>query len=105
MIGQNEIQERLTLFSKVNSVAVAFQNANKKNSTMAAIDFRDPEILSFFKSMETEKVEYLLIGGFAMAFHGYVRATHDLDIWLKDSSENIARFITVLKKAWCEGTG
>lgn len=31
-----------------------------------------------------------------MAFHGYVRATHALDLWIKDDPENIERLKTVL---------
>jgi len=103
MVNQNEIQERIALFSQVNNVAVAFQNSNAKNKKMAAIDFRDPEILSFFKSLEEYNVKFILIGGFAMAFHGHVRATHDLDIWLKDSAENIEKFIDVLKEHGVKG--
>ena len=85
------------MFSQVNNVAIAFQNSNIKNKKMAAIDFRDPEILSFFRNLEKHNVKFILVGGFAMAFHGHVRATHDLDIWLKDSPDNIKRFINVLK--------
>lgn len=103
MIRQDEIRDRITLFSKVNNVAIAFQNSNKKNASMAAIDFRDPDILLFFENLEKHKVSYILIGGFAMAFHGHIRATHDLDIWLKDSPENIEKFIRVLKIAGVQG--
>jgi hypothetical protein len=97
MISQNEIKKRIELFSQVNNVAVAFQNSNKKNKKMSAIDFRDPEILSFFKSLQEHHIRFILVGGFAMAFHGHVRATHDLAIWLKNSPENIEKFINVLE--------
>jgi len=103
MVDQNEIQERITLFSQVNNVAVAFQNSNTKNKKMAAIDFRDPEILLFFKSLEEHNVKFILVGGFAMAFHGHVRATHDLDVWLKDSPDNISLFVDVLKSQGVKG--
>lgn len=29
-----------------------------------------------------------MVGGYAMAFHGYVRATGDIDLWIRDSEEN-----------------
>ncbi len=35
-----------------------------------------------------EKVEFLVVGGYAMAFHGYVRATGDIDLWIRISDEN-----------------
>jgi hypothetical protein len=103
MAGQSSTEERLRLFSQVNSLAVAFQNANKKNKKMAAIDFRDPDILHFFKTLQTHKVKYILIGGFAMAFHGHVRATHDLDLWLKNDEQNIQAFIESLKQNGVKG--
>lgn len=102
-MNHNETQERIQLFSQVNNVAVAFQNANKKNKKMTAIDFRDPDILSFFKNMQQENVSYILVGGFAMAFHGHIRATHDLNIWLKDSPQNIDKFKRVLKAHGVKG--
>ncbi len=46
-------------------------------------DFK--EILSAFSE---EKVEFLVVGAYAMAFHGYVRATGDIDLWIRRSDEN-----------------
>lgn len=37
-------------------------------------------------------VEYLLIGGHAVNYHGYVRATMDMDIWLNETKENLKKF-------------
>jgi predicted nucleotidyltransferase len=54
-------------------------------------DFRD-----FLKLLNQHKVEYLLIGGYAVAFHGYVRYTGDMDIFVKLNSENAARLRQVL---------
>ena len=62
------------------------------------IDFRDKDVLNFFRALQKHEVKYLLVGGFAIAFHGYIRATHDLDLWIKDSPENIQTF----KKALIE---
>ncbi|HTH54874.1 MAG TPA: hypothetical protein VL728_02430 [Cyclobacteriaceae bacterium] len=96
-------EERIELFSKVNEVAVLFNNANPSNKSMTPIDFRDEDILKFFRDLESEKVKYLLVGGFAMAFHGYVRATHDLDLWIKDEPENMERLKSVLFKNGVKG--
>ncbi len=98
-----EYEERIELFSKVNEVAVLFNNANPTNRNMSAIDFRDEDILKFFHDLEEKKVKYLLVGGFAMAFHGYVRATHDLDLWIKDDPENIERLKVVLSENGVKG--
>jgi hypothetical protein len=39
-----------------------------------------------------------VVGGYAMAFHGYVRATGDIDLWIRISEENPARIWRALKK-------
>ena len=42
----------------------------------------------FLRLLNSHHVEYLLIGGFAVGFHGYPRATSDIDIWVGRSPEN-----------------
>ena len=49
-------------------------------------DFND--ILSAFSE---EGVEYLLVGAYALAVHGLPRATGDIDLWIRPSSENAGR--------------
>jgi predicted nucleotidyltransferase len=51
-----------------------------------ARDFKE-----FLKSLNSNGVEYLLIGGYAVAIHGHIRATNDLDIWANISPENAQR--------------
>jgi hypothetical protein len=60
-------------------------------------------VFNFLRSLERLEVEYLLVGGFAMAFHGYVRATHDLDLWVKDDEKNITLFREALSQNGVEG--
>ena len=43
------------------------------------------------KLLNSNSVEYLLIGGYAVGIHGHIRATNDLDIWVNISSGNAAR--------------
>jgi hypothetical protein len=54
-------------------------------------DFRE-----FIQSLNDNKVRYLVIGGYAVAFHGYPRYTKDLDIWIEPSSENAANLVKAL---------
>lgn len=54
-------------------------------------DFRD--ILSTFIEAE---VEFLVVGGYAMAAHQLPRATKDLDIWVRPSAENADRILQAL---------
>lgn len=43
------------------------------------------------------EVEFILIGGYAVIYHGYERTTNDMDLWLKPTNINRDRFIEALK--------
>jgi hypothetical protein len=55
------------------------------------LDFRE-----FVGLLEKNKVEYLIVGGYAVGYHGYPRFTGDLDIWLKVSSINALKIISAI---------
>src|SRR5690606_14011885 len=61
--------------------------------TLLNPDYRD--ILSAFT---VENVEYLLVGAYALAAHGFVRATGDIDLWTRPSEENAERVIRALAR-------
>ena len=46
--------------------------------------------------LEKNNVRYLIIGGYAVAFHGYPRFTQDIDIFYYDSKDNIKKIIKSL---------
>ena len=50
----------------------------------------------FFALLACAQVEYLLVGGYALAAHGHPRYTGDIDIWVKPSAENVTRLLGVL---------
>jgi len=52
----------------------------------------------FLKLLNAEKVEYLLVGGYAVGCYGYPRATGDMDIWLCSSPTNAANLVRALQK-------
>ena len=54
-------------------------------------DFKD--LLSAFNA---HRVEYLVVGAHALAAHGRVRATGDLDVWVRPEAENAKRVIAAL---------
>lgn len=56
-------------------------------------DFRD--MLCLFNE---EKVEYLLVGGWAVSFHANFRVTDDIDLWVRPSRENARRVILALTR-------
>lgn len=50
----------------------------------------------FIQSLNENKVDYLIVGGFAVAFHGHPRYTKDIDIWLRPSEGNAEAIIAAL---------
>jgi phage replication-related protein YjqB (UPF0714/DUF867 family) len=52
----------------------------------------------FIQSLNDNQVRYLVIGGYAVAFHGYPRYTKDIDIWVEMSQDNAANLIEALKQ-------
>ena len=48
----------------------------------------DEELLRFWEHLNKRNVNYIMVGGFATRFHGFNRATDDLDLWLEDTLEN-----------------
>jgi len=52
------------------------------------VDIFDEEILKFWKALQLHKVQYIMVGGYAMNLHGYQRFTGDLDIWIEDTTKN-----------------
>ena len=56
-----------------------------------AEDFED-----FVKLLNQHKVEYMVVGGYALAFHGKPRHTGDLDIWINISEDNAMQMLKVV---------
>jgi hypothetical protein len=56
-------------------------------------DFRE-----FLQCLNAHGVEYLVVGGHAVAFHGYPRATADLDVWTAVNQENALRLVAALEE-------
>ncbi|MBW1696632.1 MAG: nucleotidyltransferase [Deltaproteobacteria bacterium] len=56
-------------------------------------DYKD-----MLRALSDEKVKFLLIGAYAMAAHGYPRATMDIDIWVMPSPENADAVVRALRR-------
>jgi hypothetical protein len=52
----------------------------------------------FLELLNSETVEYLLVGGYAVGFHGHPRATGDIDIWINPTATNAANVASALKR-------
>jgi predicted nucleotidyltransferase len=52
----------------------------------------------FLRLLGAHSVEYLLIGGYAVAYHGYPRATADLDVWISLNPINAEKTVAALRE-------
>jgi predicted nucleotidyltransferase len=52
------------------------------------IDIFNPDFKDLIRSLNKFEVEYLLVGGYAVILHGYIRSTSDLDIWVNRTENN-----------------
>ena len=59
----------------------------------------------FIQSLNDNKVRYLVVGGYAVAFHGHPRYTKDIGIWLELTAENAARTVRSLGQFWFDSLG
>ena len=56
-----------------------------------------PDFREFVRSLNANRVRYLVVGGYAVAFHGHPRYTKDLDIWVEPSAGNAERIVKALE--------
>lgn len=52
----------------------------------------------FIASLNENSVRYLIVGGYAVGFHGYPRYTKDLDVWIEISDENAENVVNALNQ-------
>ena len=58
-----------------------------------AQDFED-----FVKLLNKHQVDYMVVGGYALAFHGKPRHTGDLDIWINSLETNAEKLVIAIKE-------
>lgn len=57
-----------------------------------------PDFKEFLQLLKDHDVRYLLIGGYAVGYHGYPRATGDMDIWVAIEPDNAAGIVAALRE-------
>jgi hypothetical protein len=57
-----------------------------------------PDFKEFLRLLNAREVEYLLVGGYAVGYHGYPRATVDLDVWIAIAPANAEKVVAVLEE-------
>lgn len=58
------------------------------------------KLLALLSEMERRQVDYVLVGGVAMGLHGLVRATEDVDFFVRPDPDNVRRLKDALRAIW-----
>lgn len=56
-------------------------------------DFRD-----FLRLLNSHRVKYLLVGGYAVCYHGHFRTTGDMDLWVAAEPENARKLVQLIRE-------
>jgi hypothetical protein len=57
-----------------------------------------PDFSEFLKLLNAHGVSYLIVGGYAVGFHGHPRATADIDIWIPRQSDTASRLVSAIRE-------
>ena len=52
----------------------------------------------FLRLLTGQGVDFVIVGGYAVAFHGYVRATQDIDLFFRNTEDNVRRVLPALRE-------
>jgi predicted nucleotidyltransferase len=61
-------------------------------TTTLPSDFKE-----FLRLLSEKDVKYVIVGGYAVGYHGYPRSTGDMDVWVDSTEENADRLVQALK--------
>ena len=64
---------------------------------MAKIELH-PDFKDFLRLLNSHDVRYMLVGGYAVGYHGYPRATGDMDIWIETSESNSKKLASAFRE-------
>jgi hypothetical protein len=56
-----------------------------------------PDFREFIACANARDVRFLVVGGYAVAYHGHPRYTKDLDVWVEPTAENARRLLNALE--------
>ena len=65
----------------------------------------NPDFKEFFQLLNANDVRYLIVGGYAVAYHGYPRYTKDIDIWIWINPDNAEKVVKTLLDFGFESLG
>jgi len=55
-----------------------------------------PDFEDFLRLLEVHRVDYMIVGGYAVAYHGFPRFTKDIDVFFCDAGDNLTRLQAAL---------
>ena len=58
------------------------------------------KVLALFRALNVESVEYIVFGALALNAHGIVRATVDVDLFVRPTADNVERLKRALREVW-----
>lgn len=58
----------------------------------------NPDFLDMLSALNVERAEYMLVGGYALAVHGWPRTTKDIDLWVRPDTANADRVFRALQR-------
>jgi hypothetical protein len=58
------------------------------------------KFLELLKALAREEVDYVLVGAVALTVHGIVRATEDVDLFVRPERDNVERLKRALLSVW-----
>lgn len=58
------------------------------------------KFLQLLKALARESVDYVIVGAVALSLHGIVRATEDIDIFIRPGDDNVERLKRALRSVW-----
>jgi hypothetical protein len=56
------------------------------------------DLRAFLRLLTASEVDFMLVGGYAVALHGFPRATADLDVWINTNPLNVERVLAALRE-------
>ena len=60
------------------------------------------QVLSLFRALRAREVQYVVVGAIALGLNGIVRATRDVDLFVRPTADNIARLRHALSDVWLD---
>jgi hypothetical protein len=69
-----------------------------EKNTIVGKQMLNQDFKEFIQSLNDNDVRYLVVGGYAVALHGYPRYTKDIDIWIEMAPANASRVVRALEQ-------